>query len=90
MDPATGKEVGRIPYLSAVNGVAFSPDGAYLAVTSSRSLNFWALAEIQQIRSEDLIAGACLHLYENLSTTQWEQFFGREEYEPLCKALPTP
>jgi WD40 repeat protein len=88
MDVAEGKEVARIPHLSTVNGVSFSADGNYLATASSRELRFWAMSGIRQVKSDDLIAFACSYLYENFSSTQWEQFFAGEPYEPMCKDLP--
>ncbi len=90
MDIATGKEVARISHRSSVNSVSFSADGSYLVTASSQALQFWEMAEIQQIRSEDLITTACSYLYKNFSSAQWGQFFVGEKYEPLCKDLPTP
>ena len=90
VDVASGKEVARIPHLSTVNGVSFSTDGSYLATASAHTLQFWELAKIRQVRSDDLIPATCSYLYENFSSTQWEQFFAGEPYEPLCTDLPTP
>jgi hypothetical protein len=48
------------------------------------------MAKIRQITSDDLIPAACFYLYENLSSTEWEQFFAGEDYEFLCEDLPMP
>jgi hypothetical protein len=73
-----------------VNGVSFSTDGNYLATASAHTLQFWEMAKIRQIKSDDLIPAVCSYLYENLSSTQWEQFFAGEDYEYLCEDLPKP
>ena len=90
MDVQSGKEVARIPHLSAVNGVSFSADGETLATASSQTLQFWELSAIRQITSPDLTDAACSYLIENLSLTQWETFFGSEPYEQTCANLPEP
>ncbi|HSL44997.1 MAG TPA: TIR domain-containing protein [Anaerolineales bacterium] len=87
IDVNTGKEVARIPNLSTVNGVSFSLDGKHLATASSRSLEFWEMSDIRQIKSDELIAAACSYLYEDFNDAQWAQFFGNETKEPLCKEL---
>jgi WD40 repeat protein len=87
MDTATGKEVARIPHISTVNGVSFSPEGSYLATSSSRSLNFWEMANIRLVKTDDLVSTTCQYLFENLSTAQWETFFPGEPYESLCENL---
>ena len=90
MDTATGKEVARIPHISTVNGVSFSGDGSYLATASSRSLHFWEMAKIRQVKTNDLVSITCLYLFESFSPAQWETFFPGESYEPLCKDLDPP
>jgi WD40 repeat protein len=87
MDTATGKEVARIRHISTVNGVSFSPDGSYLATSSSRSLEFWEMATIRLVKTDELVSTTCQYLFENLSTAQWETFFPGEPYEPLCADL---
>ena len=90
VDAASGKELARIPHLATVNGVSFSVDGRYLATAFSKALQFWEMAKIRQVKSDDLIPAACSHLFENFSPAQWETFFAGESYQPLCEELSMP
>jgi len=90
LDPATGKEVARIPHIDIVNGVSFSTDGKYLATGSSKVLQFWDVSKIQPIRNDDLVSTACSRLIKNFDTAQWSNLFGDEKYRTLCENLPVP
>jgi WD40 repeat protein len=90
MDVATGQEIARIPHIDIVNGVSFSIDGNTLATASSKSLQFWDMASIHQIKIDDLVPTACSHLVRNLDAAQWKTLFGDQEYRMLCENLPAP
>jgi len=90
INPNTGEEVARIPHIDIVNGVSFSADGKYLVTASSIVLQFWDIANIQQIKKDDLITTACSRLTENFDGAQWSALFGGERYRPLCEKLPVP
>lgn len=90
LDPATGKEIARIPHIDIVNGVSFSGDGKILATGSSKVLQFWDISKIRRIRKDDLVVTACSRLIENFDTAQWTALFGDEKYRTLCENLPVP
>ncbi|RPI94582.1 MAG: TIR domain-containing protein [Chloroflexi bacterium] len=90
IDPGTGEEVARIPHIDIVNGVSFSADGTLLATASSKVLQFWNIADIQQIKKESLAGTACSRLLENFDTAQWQALFGAQEYRKLCENVPGP
>jgi WD40 repeat protein len=89
IDVASGSEVARISHPDTVNGLAFSTDGNRLVTASSEKLQFWEMSDLRPISSSDLVATACLYVYENFSPIQWKNFFGGEPYQPLCEDLPT-
>jgi WD40 repeat protein len=88
MDVATGEEIARIPHIDIVNGVSFSIDGNTLATASSRSLQFWNMASIHQIKTDQLVPTACSRLVRNLDAAQWKTLFGDQDYRTLCENLP--
>ena len=90
VDVSTGKELARIPHISAVNGVSFSVDGNHLATGSSQALRFWNMAGIPLIETEDLIQTACLALPEGFDVSQLSSLFEEEDYEPVCETTGTP
>jgi WD40 repeat protein len=90
MDVETGEEIARIPHIDIVNGVSFSIDGNTLATASSKSLQFWNMAIIPQIKTDDLVPTACSRLVRNLDAAQWKTLFGEQEYRTLCENLPAP
>jgi WD40 repeat protein len=87
---ATGKEIARIPHIDIVNGVSFSIDGSTLATAASKSLQFWELAGIRQIKTDHLVPTACSRLVRNFDPAQWMTFFGDQPYRTLCEDLPGP
>ncbi len=91
MDLASGREAARIPESGVVNGLSFSPDGMYLATSSTKALQFWETAKINAISGEEIISAACSRLYENFSQSQWTTLFGSDQnYKKLCENLPEP
>jgi WD40 repeat protein len=90
VDIATGKEIARIPHIDIVNGVSFSVDGSTLATASSKSLQFWDMASIRQIKSDNLVPTACSRLVRNFDAAQWRTLFGDQSYRTLCEDLPRP
>jgi WD40 repeat protein len=90
VESATGKEIARIPHIDIVNGISFSIDGNTLATASSKSLQFWELASIRQIKSDHLVPTACSRLVRNFDTAQWKTLFGAQPYRALCDGLPGP
>ena len=83
MEVATGEEIARIPHLDIVNGVSFSSDGTSLATASAKVLQFWNIAEIHQIKKDNLITTACSRLVENFDSAQWHALFGNEDVQAL-------
>lgn len=90
MDVATGQEIARIPHIDIVSSVSFSFDGSTLATASSKTLQFWNIASIRQIKTDDLVPTACSRLVRNLDAAQWSTFFGVQPYRALCEDLPVP
>ena len=90
MDLASGKERARIPHPDRINDLSFFSDGTVLVTASSRILQFWEVATLPQIQTDDLVRAACARLLENLSPAHWETIFGGQEYRPLCENLPVP
>jgi WD40 repeat protein len=89
-DANTGEESTRIPHPDNVNDVSFSADGNTLITVSSKILQFWDIAKLPQIRSDDLVSTACSHLIENFDIAQWSALFGGQKYRKLCENLPVP
>jgi WD40 repeat protein len=85
IDPTTGEEVARIPHVDIVNGVSFSGDGSILATASSKVLQFWNIANVQQIKKDQIISTACSRLAKNFDTVQWQALFGEQDYRILCE-----
>ncbi|MGK7899231.1 MAG: WD40 repeat domain-containing protein [Xenococcus sp. (in: cyanobacteria)] len=76
-------EIARITYNCHVNAVEFSPDGKYIATA-----HIDGTAKIWLWKSEDLIDEACSRLSRNLSSEEWEQYMGNENYRKTCQDLP--
>jgi WD40 repeat protein len=90
IDPFTAEETTRIPHSGSVEGVAYSPDGSTVATASQRTLQFWAVGALEEIRSDGLVTAACMRLTANFSPAQWSNLFGAEAYRVLCEQLPIP
>jgi WD40 repeat protein len=90
MDAATGEEIARIPHIDIVNDVSFSLDETTMATASSKTLQLWSLASIEQIKRDNLVSTACSRLVKNLDAAQWNTLFGEQEYRTLCQSLPVP
>ncbi len=90
IDPKTGEEVARIPHVDVVNGVTFSGDGNILATASSKVLQFWNIANVQQIKKDNLVLMACSRLVKNFDAAQWHALFGDQEYRILCENATVP
>jgi len=85
IDTANGKEIARIPHHDLVSGLSFSPDGKYLTTASSKVLQVWEIAKIEQIKSDDLIPTACSRLVGQFTETQLEALF--DDSAILCEDL---
>ena len=84
-DVASGGEVARVSHEDSVNGVAFSPNGKYLATSSddkTSRLGIW--------QPEGLIDEACIYLARNLTSREWQEYVGGEPYHKTCANLPGP
>ena len=90
VDTQSGSEMARIPHANAVNAVSFSADGTTLAAASGRVLQFWNLADIQWIQSDQIVQAACSRLVRNFENSEWNALFEGEPYKPLCSDLPVP
>lgn len=90
VNPFTVKEIARIPHAGDVVGLSYSVNGNVMATASLRAVQFWEMAQIQTIGSNDLVKAACSRLSANFSQAQWSNLFGGEEYRMLCAGLPAP
>jgi WD40 repeat protein len=90
VEPFTVKEIARIPHAGDVTGLSYSADGNRMATASLRAAQFWDMAPIPAINSDDLVSTACSRLSANFSPAQWSNLFGSEEYRELCPGLPVP
>ena len=75
IDTASGNEIARIPYRDVVTGIAFSPDGMYLATVSSNVLQRWEIGRLEKINEAELLQAACSRLVEKFSETQLQALF---------------
>ncbi len=87
-DVSIGQEVSRLPHSDVVRSVSFSPDGNMLATASRKVVQFWDVAALPIIPTDELIEAACSHLMANLSQSEWEVIYASEEYRLLCSDLP--
>jgi WD40 repeat protein len=74
-----GEEIVRMTHENAVNDVAFSPDGKYLAVASGDETRRWLWRQ-----PEDLPDEACSRLTRNLTEEEWQQYLDGEPYRRTC------
>jgi WD40 repeat protein len=83
----------------AVTGLALSPDGATLAVTSRNGLQLWSTATGRRIGgplpaagppafSPDgrLVAAACTLAGQSLTREQWAGYAGTQPFQQVCPA----
>ena len=89
-DTKTVQEMARVAHGNPVTSVSFSPDGTQLLTVSRKVVRIWDINSIRLVPKEDLIPFACSHLVSNLSQEMWTNFFGEEEYRPICPNLPEP
>lgn len=90
IDTESGYEIARIPHANTVNSVSFSTDGNTLAAGSGRVLQFWKLADIKWIRSDEIVPTACSRLVQNLDESEWNELFEGAPYRSLCENLAGP
>jgi len=88
IDPVTLKEYARIPHTGTVSSVSFSADGSTLMTASLKVLQFWDIAKIPELKSDNLITTACGRLTENINQAQWDLLFETEPFKLLCSDLP--
>ncbi|MFT3893251.1 MAG: WD40 repeat domain-containing protein [Anaerolineales bacterium] len=88
IDPATGKEINRIPQADIVTSLSFSGESDTLLTTSANVLQTWDISTLQKIESTQIVETACSRLIRNFDAAQKMAFFGDENYPKLCEALP--
>jgi WD40 repeat protein len=88
LDPATGKEINRIPQANIVTSLSFAGDTDTLLTTSSNVLQMWDISTLQRIDSKQIVETACSRLIRNFDGAQKVAFFGDENYPKLCEGLP--
>jgi WD40 repeat protein len=84
------EEYARIPHTGTVNSVSFSPDGSNLLTSSLGVLQFWQVAEIREVSTENLVEVACLRLVANFTQDEWNALFESEPFQILCPSLHIP
>jgi WD40 repeat protein len=89
-DSTTEIEINRIREKGETIDLAFSPDGGTLYAASLRTLRLFDLTAIAEITSEDVISTACSRAIQNFTASEWQSFFGDEEYKSICPSLPVP
>ncbi len=89
-DIALGQEITRLPHSDVVTSVEFSPDGLELATVARKTVQLWDIPALPVTHTDTLVETACSHLTSNLSGTEWELFYGDEEYRLLCPGLQVP
>ena len=82
---ADGHERARISHDNAVYGVAFSPDGQFLA-TWSEDNTAW----IWNTALDDMLHQLCTDHGRNLSLGEWRRYLGDLPWQPTCENWPTP
>jgi WD40 repeat protein len=88
IDAASGVEAARIPHVSGVTGISFSPDGKQLFTVAGKVLQVWEIAKLDQLSTTKLVETACSRLDANMSLTVWQTIFGNDEYKLICPNLP--
>lgn len=88
IETQSGREFARIPHANNVNAVSFSADGAILAAASGRVIQFWQVANIKRVESNQIVKTACSRLIQNFGESEWSAFFGDQPYKKLCEDLP--
>ncbi len=88
-DMVMGQEVARLPHISSVTSVSFTPDGKELATVSLKTVMLWDMEKVQYITKDQLIDTACSRLTENFDIEKWKTLFFDEEYRAICPNLPT-
>jgi WD40 repeat protein len=79
----TGKEKARIRLTDPVRTLHISKDGRWLVTsTQDGTIQVWPLM------TKDLIAEACSRLTRNLTSAEWLDYIGEEEYRANCDKLP--
>jgi WD40 repeat protein len=86
-DLSKGQEISRIPHADKVTGIDFSPDGLELATASRKTVQLWDIEVLSRIYTDSLVETACSYLVSNMTRSEWEAFYGEEEYRTLCPAL---
>ncbi len=67
-----------------VTHATFSPDGRYLATSTSQGVFLWDLD------LDSLLDKACKATGRNLTCSEWKDAFGEEPYRRTCPDLPGP
>jgi WD40 repeat protein len=84
-DGANGARLAQPPDMGYLRAAAFSPDGRFLlAGYEERVAALWLW------RSGDLRDQACARLQQNLSHEEWERWFSKQPYRPICSNLAVP
>ncbi|BCM88687.1 hypothetical protein IAD21_00529 [Abditibacteriota bacterium] len=82
-DGKTGREIRRIT-MGEVNDVSFSEDGKYLVATNKTS----GATQRKLWNPDSLVEESCSRLTRNLDSSEWQKYFGEEDYRSTCPNLP--
>ncbi|MEM7124839.1 MAG: hypothetical protein AAF702_00845 [Chloroflexota bacterium] len=86
----TGEELTRLQHSSRVEVVTFDPAGTHLLTASGNSARIYHFDELDLIQSKDLVDEVCKRLTRNLTESEWQQYFGDDEYRVTCPNLSAP
>jgi len=72
-------------YFDSMRDVAWSPEGARLAVTS-----WGGSPRLYDVPVVDMMDQACPRAVRNMTEQEWAQYMGEEPYRETCPGRPVP
>jgi len=84
-DAASGSEIAHLMHDSEIIQFRFTSDSRQIV-----SIGADGTYEFSNWQSSDIVAQACLHMTRNLTSLEWNQYFGDIVYHATCPDLPIP